>query len=89
MLWADEKEKYFPSSPLQPQRSFTRGLVVKSLPANVGDPGSIPGLGRSHMHQRTKPLCRNYWASALEPRSPRAYSPQQVKSVQWKPARHN
>ena len=36
MLWADEKEKYFPSSPLQPQRSFTRGLVVKSLPANVG-----------------------------------------------------
>ena len=47
MLWADKKEKYFPSSPLQPQRSFTRGLVVKSLPANVGDTGSIPGLGRS------------------------------------------
>jgi len=22
-------------------------LVLKNLPANVGDPGSIPGLGRS------------------------------------------
>ena len=25
------------------------GSVVKKLPANVGDMGSIPGLGRSHM----------------------------------------
>ena len=28
---------------------FPGGLVVKNLPANVGDMGSIPGPGRSHM----------------------------------------
>ena len=27
---------------------FPDGSVVKSLPANAGDIGSIPGLGRSH-----------------------------------------
>ena len=26
---------------------FTGGSVVKNLPANAGDMGSIPGLGRS------------------------------------------
>ena len=26
---------------------FPGGLVVKNLPANAGDTGSIPGLGRS------------------------------------------
>ena len=26
---------------------FPGGLVVKNLPANAGDPGSTPGLGRS------------------------------------------
>ena len=25
------------------------GTVVKNLPANAGDTGSIPSLGRSHM----------------------------------------
>ena len=25
------------------------GVVVKNLPANAGDMGSSPGLGRSHM----------------------------------------
>ena len=28
---------------------FPGGAVVDSLPANVGDTGSSPGLGRSHM----------------------------------------
>ena len=28
---------------------FPGGAVVESLPANAGDTGSIPGLGRSHM----------------------------------------
>ena len=28
---------------------FSGGPVVKNLSANVGDTGSIPGLGRSHM----------------------------------------
>ena len=30
---------------------FPRGAVVESLPANAGDTGSSPGLGRSHMPQ--------------------------------------
>ena len=30
---------------------FPGGLVVKNLPANAGDMGSIPGLGKSHMPQ--------------------------------------
>ena len=28
---------------------FPGGAVVDSLPANAGDTGSSPGLGRSHM----------------------------------------
>ena len=31
------------------KRDFPGGAVVKSLPANARDTGSIPGLGRSHM----------------------------------------
>ena len=30
---------------------FPDGSVVKNLPANAGDMGSIPGPGRSHMPQ--------------------------------------
>ena len=30
-------------------RGFPGGAVVESLPANAGDTGSSPGLGRSHM----------------------------------------
>ena len=30
---------------------FPGGAVVESLPANAGDTGSSPGLGRSHMPQ--------------------------------------
>ena len=30
---------------------FPGGAVVKNLPANAGDMGSSPGLGRSHMLQ--------------------------------------
>ena len=31
------------------RRGFPGGAVVGSLPANAGDAGSSPGLGRSHM----------------------------------------
>ena len=39
---------------LSPKRSslswdFLGGLVVRNPPANAGDTGLIPGLGRSHM----------------------------------------
>ena len=30
---------------------FPGGAVVENLPANAGDMGSSPGLGRSHMLQ--------------------------------------
>ena len=44
-----------PNSPLSPSRipsrGFPGGAVVESLPANTGDTGSSPGLGRSHMPQ--------------------------------------
>ena len=32
--------------------SFLDGTVVKNLPANAGDTGSLPDLGRSHISQR-------------------------------------
>ena len=31
------------------EKGFPGGAVVKNLPANAGDTGLIPGLGRSHM----------------------------------------
>ena len=33
------------------KEGFPGGAVVKNLPANAGDTGSSPGLGRSHMPQ--------------------------------------
>ena len=35
---------------------FPGGSVVKSLPANAGDTGSVPGLGRSHGEGNGNPL---------------------------------
>ena len=32
-------------------QDFPGGPVVRNPPANAGDMGSIPGLGRSHMSQ--------------------------------------
>ena len=32
-------------------RGFPGGAVVENMPANAGDMGSSPGLGRSHMPQ--------------------------------------
>ena len=31
------------------EKGFPGGAVVENLPANAGDAGSSPGLGRSHM----------------------------------------
>ena len=33
------------------KRDFPGGAVVKNPPANAGDTGSSPGLGRPHMTQ--------------------------------------
>ena len=43
------------------QRDFPGGAVVENPSANVGDTGSSPGPGRSHMLRGvTKPVHHNY-----------------------------
>ena len=49
------------------RRGFPNSSVVKNLPDNAGNMGSIPDPGRSHMPRATKPMCRNYRVCALEP----------------------
>ena len=40
------------NAPIKRQsRGFPGGTVVKNPPADAGDTGSSPGLGRSHMPQ--------------------------------------
>ena len=48
-------------------RGFPAGAVVKNLPANAGDMGSSPGLGRSHM-------LRSSWAREPQLLSLRVWS---------------
>ena len=36
---------------IRDSQGFPGGAVVENLPANAGDMGSSPGLGRSHMPQ--------------------------------------
>ena len=40
---------------------FPDGSVVKNLPANSGDVGSIPGLGRSPGGRNGNTLQYSYW----------------------------
>ena len=42
-------------SPIK-DRGFPGGSMVKNLPANAGDTGSIPGLGRSPGGKNGNPL---------------------------------
>ena len=47
---------------------FPGGPVIKNLPSNTGDMGSIPGLGRSHMPLGRLSLCATTpEAPSLEP----------------------
>ena len=46
-----DSKKYNKRMTITKQRGFPGGAVVESLPANAGDTGSSPGLGRSHMSQ--------------------------------------
>ncbi|KAJ8779538.1 hypothetical protein J1605_012422, partial [Eschrichtius robustus] len=48
-------------------RGFPYGAVVENLPANAGDTGSSPGLGRSHMP-------RSNWAREPQLRSLHVWS---------------
>ena len=63
-------------------RGFPGGAVVENLPANAGDTGSSPGLGRSHMPRknwarepqllslRIWSLCSTTREAAIETRAP-------------------
>ena len=66
---------------------LTSGSVVKNLPVNVGDRGSIPGPGRSHMpwsNSAHGPQLLNLCSRArelqlLKPMCPQAHALQQEK----------
>ena len=56
-------------------------LMVKNLPAIVGDTDSIPDWEDPTYHGATKPICRNYWACALEPGRHSCWSPLSLEPV--------
>ena len=79
-------------------RCFPAGAVVENPPANAGDTGSIPGLGRSHMpwsNEARAPQLLSLCSRAREPQLlslrattteacvPRARAPQLEKPLQW------
>ena len=54
---------------------FPGGSVVKNPPGDAGDMGSIADPGGSQSHRAIKPMHRNYWACALQPRSRDCWRP--------------
>ena len=48
-MWYRYKIDYYYSAIKKDMQGFPGGAVVENLPANAGDTGSSPGLGRSHM----------------------------------------
>ena len=50
LLWKRSKRQFLNNSALKSKlEGFPPGSLVKKLPVNPGDKGSIPNLGRSHM----------------------------------------
>ena len=58
---------------------FPGGRVVKNLPANAGDMGSIPGLGRSPREGNGNPLQYSCLENPHGQRSLAGYSPRGCK----------
>ena len=58
---------------------FPSGSVVKNMPANAGDLGSIPGLGRSPGGGHGNPLQYSCLGNPHGQRSLEGYSPQGSK----------
>ena len=65
-------------------RYFPGGSVVKSLPANAGVIGSIPGQGRYHM-----PRNNETHVPQILSQSSRAHEPYLLKPVLHKRSHHN
>ena len=71
---------------------FPGGTVVKNLPANAGDTGSIPGPGRSHMlwsNYTHEPQLLSPRATTTEACVPRARALQQVSHHNEKSVHRN
>ena len=60
-------------------QGFPGDSVVRSLPANAGGRGLIPGVGGSHMSRDNGTRS----AAAIEVHWPGACTPQQEKPLQW------
>ena len=60
---------------------FPCGSVVKNLPANAGDVGLIPGLGRSPEAGNGNPFQYSCLENSMEKRSLVGYSPWGHKRV--------
>ena len=64
---------------------FPGGAVVKNPPANAGDTGSSPGLGKSHMPRSSEaraPQLLSPRATTTEAHAPRARALKQEKPPQ-------
>ena len=60
--------------------------MVENLPADAGDTGSRPGLGKSHMPRSSyarAPQLLSPRATTTEAPTPRARAPQQEEPLQW------
>ena len=83
----DEMDKFLEKYNLSRlnQEGFPGDAVVENLPANAGDTGSSPGLGRSHMAWSSwarEPQLLSLRATTTEAHAPRAHAPQQEKPPQ-------
>ena len=67
LFWMPESQSYILAE--QGTLGFPGGPVVKNLPCNAGDTGSIPGQEDSTCCGATKPMLHNYRACALKPES--------------------
>ena len=61
-------------------QGFPGGAVVENLPANAGDTGSSPGLGRSHMPRSNWAREPHYGACASGACAPQQERPRQCEA---------
>ena len=72
----------------EPQQGFLGGSGAKNPPANAGDPGSIPGLGKLHMQQNNQarvptiePVLQSLRVTTTEPTCPRPVPTREVTAA--------
>ena len=65
-----------------PYLGLPSGSVVKNSPANAGDAGSVPGLGRSFAEGNGNPLQYSYLGNTMDRGAWWGYSPYRVSNSQ-------